>query len=52
MKREVYEYDGYVIPEPLKKETPETKRKRAEALEKLNQTIKRHLSEARKAALE
>ena len=52
MKKEVYEYDGYKIPKPLKNETPETKRKRAEALEKLNQTIVRHLSETKKVALE
>ena len=33
------EYDGYVLPELLKEETPETRAKRKEALAKLDALI-------------
>lgn len=52
MKKEIFEYDGYKIPEALKKETPETKKKRAEAITELDKIIERQLREAKKAANE
>lgn len=38
----VCEYDGYVIPKPIKKETPETKAKLEEALKRLDFVVKKH----------
>lgn len=36
---EVYEYDGYTLPEPIKKETPETKALVKKKLKDLDELI-------------
>ncbi|MBP3880180.1 MAG: hypothetical protein J6D46_07685 [Lachnospiraceae bacterium] len=42
------EYDNYTYPEPLKEETPETRKKLKEAKDKVKDMIARHCREAEK----
>lgn len=38
---DVCEFDGYTLPEPLKEETPETKRKLVEGKKRIEEMAKR-----------
>lgn len=47
----VYEYDGYVLPEPLKEDTPESRRKLSELMEQAKLMAKRHRAEAKEKTI-